>query len=135
MGYRRPRKKSKYFVEPELFDNVVTFVRCYPLWIKDLETLPDSSKAITYDSEKVQTSNSYDATSELALKRVEIEHKVTIVEDAAKQSGGDFWEWIIKGTTTRDFTIEDLIAQGMPCSRGPFIKMRQHFYYLVSKKI
>ena len=56
MQYRRPKKKSPYFVEPEIFDNVVTFCRCYPLWVKELQTLPDSSRAITYDKDKVQTS-------------------------------------------------------------------------------
>ena len=135
MQYRRPSKKNPYYVEPELFDNVVSFCRCYPLWLKELETLPDPSKAIVYDKEKVQTSGGYDSTSALALKRVDIERKVDIIRTTAIIVSPDLWEWIIKGTTTRGVRIDDLIAQGMPCNKNYYAKIRGYFYYLLSKRI
>lgn len=132
---RRPRRSSKYWIEPELFDNVVTFCRCYPLWVRELQTLPDGNRAIQYDKDKVQTSNQYDATAELALKRVETERKVNLIRTTAMIASPELWEWIIKGVTTNDYTIEELIRQGMPASRNYYSKVKSYFYYLLSRRI
>lgn len=134
MKYRRPNKNSPYYLPPEIYDNVVTFCRCYPVWVKELETLPDSSKAITYDTDKVQTSGGYDVTSALALKRVELERKVDLIRTTAMITNAELWEWLIKGTTEK-YTIQELIQQGMPCSRGHYTKIRGYFYYMLSKRI
>ena len=134
MRYRRPSKSSPYYLPPEIYDNVVSFCRCYPLWVKELQTLPDSSKAITYDQDKVQSSGGYDVTSTLALKRVEIERKVDLIRTTAMITSPELWEWLIRGTTQR-VTIQDLIQQGMPCSRSHYTKIRGYFYYLISKRI
>lgn len=132
---RRPRRSSRYWIEPEIFDNVVTFCRCYPLWVRELQTLPDGNRAIQYDKDKVQTSNQYDATAELALKRVETERKVNLIRTTAMTASPELWEWIIKGVTTNDYTIEELIRQGMPASRNYYSKVKSYFYYLLSRRI
>ena len=132
---RRPRRSSKYWIEPELFDNVVAFCRCYPLWVRELQSLPDGNRAIQYDKDKVQTSNQYDATAELALKRVETERKVNLILNTAKIASPELWEWIVKGVTTNDYTIEELIRQGMPASRNHYSKLKSYFYYLLSRRI
>lgn len=135
MKYRRPRRKSPYWVQPEVFDNVVTYCRCYPVWVKELNTLPDSSKGISYDREKVQSSGNYDVTAETAFRRVELERKVELIRSTAKIASPELWQWIIKGTTEKDITIDNLIAQGMPASKTLFAKVRARFYYLLSKRI
>ena len=135
MRYRRPNKNDPYWVEPEIYDYVVHFCRSYPVWLKELETLPDSSKAITYDGDRVQTSGGYDITSALALKRVEVERKVDLIRSTAMIVNPELWEWIIKGTTEKGVTIEDLIAQGMPANKNTFAKLRKVFYYYLSKRI
>jgi hypothetical protein len=135
MQYRRPKKDDPYWVEPEIWDNVVHFCRCYPVWLKELETLPDSSKAISYDGDRVQTSGNYDVTSALALKRVEVERKVDLLRTTAMIVSPELWEWILKGTTEKGVTIEDLIAQGMPTNKNHYAKLRKYFYYLISKRI
>lgn len=132
---RRPKHTSKYWVEPEIFDNVVTFCRCYPLWVKELQTLPDGSKAIQYDKDKVQSSSDYDATADLALKRVEIERKVNLILTTAQTASPELWEWIIKGVTSNDYTVNELIQQGMPASINHFSNIKRYFYYLLSKRI
>ena len=135
MQYRRPKKDDPYWVEPEIWDNVVHFCRCYPVWLKELETLPDSSKAISHDGDRVQTSGNYDVTSALALKRVEVERKVDLLRTTAMIVSPELWEWILKGTTEKGVTIEDLIAQGMPTNKNHYAKLRKYFYYLISKRI
>ena len=135
MRYRKPKRTSKYWVEPEIFDNVVTFCRCYPVWIKELQTLPDPSRAIRYDKDKVQSSGDYDATAELAMKRVGIEQKVNLIETTAQLASPELWKWIIKGVTSKDYTVQDLINQGMPAGKDLYAKQRAYFYYLISKRI
>ena len=134
MKYRRPSKNNPYWIEPELYDTVVHFCRCYPLWLKELSTLPDSSKAISYDKDRVQTSGGYDVTSALALKRVEVERKVDLIRTTAMIANSEIWEWIVKGTT-ENYSVQDLIQKGMPCSRSYYSKVRGYFYYLLSKRI
>ena len=135
MQYRRPRKNDPYWVEPEIYDTVVHFCRCYPLWIKELKTLPNSNKAITYDGDKVQSSGENDPTYAIAIKRVEIERKVDLIRTTAMIVSPELWEWLIKGTTTKGITIEDLIAQGMPTNKSKYATLRKIFYYYLSKRI
>lgn len=135
MRYRKPKRTSKYWVEPEIFDNVVTFCRCYPVWVKELQTLPDSGRAIQYDKDKVQSSGGYDSTAELAMRRLEVERKVNLIETTAQLASPDLWKWIIKGTTTKDYTVQDLINQGMPAGKDYYGKAKARFYYLISKRI
>lgn len=135
MRYRKPKRTSKYWVEPEIFDNVVTFCRCYPVWLKELQTLPDPSRAIRYDGDKVQSTGGYDSTAELAMRRLEIERKVNLIVTTAQAASPDLWQWIIKGTTSKDYTIQDLIKQGMPAGKDYYGKAKAKFYYLISKRI
>lgn len=135
MKYRRPRKKSPYWVEPEIFDSVVTYCRCYPLWVKELRTLPDTSRAIVYDKDKVQTSGGYDSTAETAMRREELFRKVKLIESTAEEAAPEMCKWILKGVTEKDVTIGDLIAQGMPWNKNTYAKARAYFYYLMSRRI
>lgn len=132
---RRPKRNNKYWIEPEIYDNVVTFCRCYPVWVRELQVLPDSNRAIQYDKEKVQTSNNYDATSEIAIRRVETERKINLIQTTAQTVSPTLSDWIIKGVTSSDYTTNDLIQQGMPASRNHYTNVKQHFYYLLSKRI
>lgn len=137
MKYRTPTRKSKYWTEPKLYKHAISWCLCYPLWKRELETLPDTSKAIDYAKDKVQTSSDYDATAELALKRLELEHKVNVLETTAKMVSPDevMVQWIIRGVTEEHIIVEDLIAQGMPCSKNVYYRIRQQFYHLISKRI
>lgn len=132
---RRPKRTSKYWIEPEIFDNVVTFCRCYPVWVKELQSLPDGNRAIQYDKDKVQSSGNYDATATLALKRLEIERKVNTILTTAKIASPELWEWIIKDVTSSDYSVTDLIQQGMPASVNHYTNVRRYFYYLLSTRI
>lgn len=129
-----PKKKTKFWVPPEEYKLAIHWCRCYPVWLKELESLPDTSKAVTYDSDKVQTSGGYDATAELAIRRNELAKKVRLINDVAKMVTADLNEWLIKGVT-ENYTAEQLIQQGMPCSRNLYYQKKQKFYYILAKRI
>lgn len=51
----------------------------YPIWVSEIETASDS-RAICYDGIKVQSSNDYDSTYELAIKTSTLRERVIWVE-------------------------------------------------------
>lgn len=134
MRYRTPTKKSKYHIPREDYITAVHWCLRYPLWIAELRTLADTSKAITYDKDKVQTSNGYDATADTAIRRVELMKKVQLLESTAEKVDHDLKEYLILAVT-QGLTIYQLIQRGMPYDKNVFSDRRQKFYYEISKKI
>lgn len=129
-----PKGKGRYKLASEEYKLAVHWCRCYKVWVKELETPPDTSKAIVYDKDKVQTSGGFDSTAELAIRREELAKKVRLIKDVARMTTPDLWPWLIKGVT-EDYTAEQLIQQGMPCSRNLYYLKKHQFYYLLAKRI
>lgn len=134
-GYRTPTKKSQYYVDPPLYKHAISWCLCYPLWKKELETLPDANKAIDYAKDKVQSSSDYDATASLAMKRLDLESKVNLLETTARLVMPDAAKYLIRGVTEEDITPEELIRAGMPYCKNLYYLRRQKFYYLLAKRI
>lgn len=132
--YRPPTKNSKYFVPPEVYLTVVHFCRQYPLWDAELRTDPDTSKGISYDKERVQSSNQYDATSDIAMRRAELARKKKLVENTAEEVAGPLAQWVILGVT-QGLTYFQLFDRGIPINKNIYYALRQRFYFEVSKKI
>lgn len=132
--HRIPTKRSKYYIEKELYLTVVHFCRQYPSWIAELSIEPDTSKAITYDKERVQTSSTYDSTVEIAIRRAEIARKKALVEDTAAEISMDNGAWIILGVCY-GLTFYQLEQRGLLIPRNRYYDMRREFYYQMAKKI
>lgn len=132
--HRIPTKRSKYYIEKELYLTVVHFCRQYPSWIAELSIEPDASKAITYDKERVQTSSTYDSTVEIAIRRAEIARKKALVEDTAAEISRDNGAWIILGVCY-GLTFYQLEQRGLLIPRNRYYDMRREFYYQMAKKI
>ena len=58
---------------------ILHYIRGYPDWITEINTIADTRQAITYDDDKVQTSPE-DKMLELALRMDELYDKVSKVE-------------------------------------------------------
>lgn len=134
MRYRVPAKRSKYYIPREDYITAVHWCLRYPLWIAELRTLADTSKAITYDKDKVQTSNGYDATADTAIRRIELTKKVQLLESTAEKVDHKLKDYLILAVT-QGLTIYQLIQRGMPYDKNYFSDKRQRFYYEISKKI
>lgn len=61
---------------------VLHYIRDYPEWINEIETLADSRTAIRYDTDRVQTSLYPDSIMELALKIEDYQERVNEVDRA-----------------------------------------------------
>lgn len=58
---------------------ILIYIRNYPDWMAEINTIADTRQAITYDSDKVQTSPQ-DRMLELAVRIDELSDKVSKVE-------------------------------------------------------
>ena len=132
--YRVPRPTSKYYVPEQVYMTVVHFCRQYPLWKAELEMEPDTSKGISYDRERVQSSGQYDETSEIAMHRAMIQKKKDMVDTTAHDIAGNMDTWLILGVG-HGLTYYQLRDRGIPCGKNMYSALRQRFYYEMSKLI
>lgn len=126
--------ENKYYLPKEELLTVVHFCRQYPLWVGELSVDPDTSRAIVYDKEKVQTSNQFDPTSELAMRRSEIARKKKLVEECAAEIAGTMSRWLVLGVCYGQ-PYYQLCEQGIPCGKDLYYMLRRKFYFTLAKRI
>lgn len=134
--YRPPSEKSKYYLPKEDYLTAIHYALRYPLWKEDVETMADTSKAINYDKDRVQSSPDYDSTFEAAVKIVESDkqHKMQIVDDTIQKVANGLDKWLRKGVCY-GLTFDQLKGQGMPCERDAYYLMRRKFYFYLVQRI
>lgn len=132
--YRAPSEKSIYYLNKDYYIAAVRYALQYKSWKGEIETSADTSAAIRYDRDKVQSSNSYDPTSETAMRRAEIAEKIDMVDKILETIAPGLEEFI-RLSVCYGFTYYQLIERGMPINRNEYSILRQHFYYELHKKI
>lgn len=77
-----------------------------------------------------------DPVAAAAEKREHLLRDVAMIERAARRAGGDLAPYLLRAVTTRDGVIK-ILAQGCPCSKSQFYRMRRQFFSILSdlKKI
>lgn len=113
---------------------VVYYCKQYPIWEAELEAMTDTSRAITYDQERVQTSHNSDPTADLALRRAEISRKKEMVDQTAQAVAGNMWHWLILGAC-HDHPYYYLQQSGIPCGKDMYYNLRRKFLFEMAKKI
>lgn len=132
--YRIPSEKSKYYIPREDYLTAIHYSLRYPLWLAEIKGKADTSRAITYDKDKVQTSGGYDSTAEAAMRIAEIHDKIKLVDDVINMVAHDMGYWIRLGVCY-GLTFDQLKSKGMPCERDSYYLMRRHYYYELCKRI
>jgi len=125
---------NKYFIPKEEFLTVLHYCKRYPLWVAELNTAPDTSRAIVYDKERVQTSGDFNPTEELAIRRAEIASKKKELEDVIRSVDSDLYDWLILGVCY-GMTYYQLQVMGIPCGKDMYYDRRRKLYYEMSKRI
>ena len=135
-NYRPPSDKSKYHVPKEDYLTAIHYSLRYPLWKEEVESMADTSKAITYDKDKVQSSSGYDSTFEAAVKIVESDkqHKMQIVDDTIQRVAGGLDYWLRLGVCY-GLTFDQLKGKGLPCERDAYYLMRRKYIFELVKRI
>lgn len=132
--YRTPSEGSRYYIPKEDYLTAIHYSLRYPLWKEEVEAMADTSRAITYDKDKVQTSSNYDSTYEAAVRIQEKQHKIQIIDDTIHDvaDGMDYW---LRLGVCYGLTFDQLKGKGMPCEHKKYYLIRRMYYYKLSKKI
>ncbi len=132
--YRTPSSNSKYFIPKEDYLTAVHYALRYPLWLAELKDARDTSKAIRYDKEKVQTSPTDTMIADAAIRAMEISDKVKMIEELLTECSEGMENWL-KYSVCYGLTFKQLEAKGMPYGHKMFYTMRRRFYFELAKKI
>ena len=131
--YKTLSKSNPYYLPKHYYRHAISWCLQYPEWIKELDTDPDTSKAIDYSKDKVQTSNNYDATYEIAVRRMEMATKKKLLEDTIREVDESIFKYLILGLAY-GFTVYQLKDRGMPCDNKYYYNRKQHVLYLINQR-
>lgn len=127
-------KRSKYYLPKEDYLTVKHFCLRYPLWVAELSVPPDTSRAITYDGVRVQTTGDSDPCAEVAMRRAEYARKKELVDRTIMETAPEIAHYLMLGVCY-GVNEKDLEAEGMPCMRDMYYDRRRKFYWAMAHKI
>ena len=132
--YKELSKKNKYYIPKEDYLTAIHYSLRYPLWLAELKDARDTSTAIRYDKDKVQTSLSDDMIVNAAVRAANLSDKIQLIDDVLKQCGKGL-EYYLRLGVCYGLTFEQLKGKNMPCERDAYYLMRRPYYYELAKKI
>ena len=134
--YRTLSESNQYYLPKHTYLTCIHYALQYRDWKAELDANRDTRGAIRYDKDKVQTSNDFDSTSEIAIRMIEIQEKVNKIDECIKIAcdGSNLDKWIRLGVCY-GFAYFQLTFENIPCGKDMYYRIRQRFYYELSKKI
>lgn len=134
--YRTLSESNQYYLPKHTYLTCIHYALQYRDWRAMLDADRDTRGAIQYDKDKIQTSNDFDSTSATAMKMIEIEEKCKMIDECITIAcdGSNIDRWLRLGVCY-GFTVYQLLDDKMPCGKDLYYKIRQRFYYELSKKI
>lgn len=133
--YRLPAESNAYFLPKHTYLACIHYALQYRDWKAYLDAERDTRGAIRYDKDRVQTSGDYDSTSTTAIRMIEIQAKVDMINGIIDDICEDGMRKYLLLSVCYGFTKYQLQDQGMPCGKNYMGKLRQRFYWELSKKI
>lgn len=133
--YRLPAESNAYFLPKHTYLACIHYALQYRDWKAYLDAERDTRGAIRYDKDRVQTSGDYDSTSATAIRMIEIQAKVDMINGIIDEICEDGMRKYLLLSVCYGFTKYQLQDQGMPCGKNYMGKLRQRFYWELSKKI
>ena len=134
--YRTLSENNPYYLPKHTYLACIHYALQYRDWQAMLSADRDTRGAIRYDKDRVQNSNDFDSTSSVAIKMVEIEEKCHMIDECISIAcdGSNLERWVKLGVCY-GFAFFQLEQDDMPCGKDMYYKIRQRFYYELSKQI
>ena len=134
--YRELSPKNKYFIPRDDYLTAIHYSLRYPMWKAEVEDARDTSTAIRYDKDKVQTSPSGDMVYNAATRAIELSKKVDMIDSLIAQCAHQqAMEYYLRLGVCYGLTFDQLKQRDMPYERTAYYKMRQRYYYELSRLI
>lgn len=132
--YRELSQKNKYYIPREDYLTAIHYSLRYPLWLAELEDARDTSTAIRYDKDKVQSSPNADMVFNAANRAIQISERVQLIDSIIQLCAGDL-EYFLRLGVCYGLTFNQLKNKGMPCEHKKYYEMRRQYYYELSRMI
>lgn len=127
--------RKKYSLSKYRFRELFYFCQQYQEWQEELKQLTDTVKCIEI-SDMPKAANNADQTSDLVLKRVELQNKIELVENTAEETSKELKPYIIKAVTNYSVSYTYLRQRmGIPCGKNMYYEARKKFYWLLDRKM
>jgi hypothetical protein len=126
-------KKNPWYIPKEKYYEMLYFSRQYPTMREELRDLRKSYPTINMD-EHVTNSDTPTPTEKAAARCIELRKKMELIEETAKEAGGDIARWLLIGvTTTRSYEYLAL-KMDMPLCRSSYYERYRKYFYLLAQK-
>lgn len=132
--YRELSQKNKYYIPREDYLTAIHYSLRYPLWLAELDDARDTSTAIRYDKDKVQSSPNADMVFNAANRAIQISERVQLIDGIIQLCAGDL-EYFLRLGVCYGLTFNQLKSKGMPCEHKKYYEMRRQYYYELSRMI
>lgn len=127
-------KLRDYGISSARYDELSAFCKQYPEWkefVVNENGTPQSP--IMSDMPKSPNSNP-DKILNLAIKRVECEKKIELIESTAREADEEFMDYLIDNICYGTNVTYLQMRRNMPLSQNAFYSKRRYFFYLLDQK-
>lgn len=135
MEHRIPTKNSKYYIPKQDYLTAIHYSLRYPLLQEEYRTAADTSKGLTYDKDKVQTSGNFSSTEDIGIRLAEIKEKIDLIDATLIEAAGEVLAPFLRLGVCFGLTYVQIQNRGIPCGHNHYYEIRRKYYYLLSKKI
>lgn len=130
---RNNKIEKNYKISKNRFRELYYYALQYQEWKDELKYKYDTSTAITISDMPSAHNGGVNTTEEIAMKCVELSHKIESVESAARLADPELYKYILKAVTTESINYKYLsTVMDIPCSANTFYKKRRKFYWHLS---
>lgn len=131
---RAPKPGHKWYLPYNTYQTAVNF--CYS-YKEMMDRLADLDGRHSHSQDGTQrASGTSDPTAKEGIKRMELEKRIEVIEDAVMATAPELSRWLFLGVTQRGTTytyLHDFL--GMPCGKNQYSKYRREIYYRVAERI
>lgn len=126
-------KQSPYYMDTETYIATAHYAKRYNTLKDELKHLP-VLKGVSYDGERVQTSNESDPAYQLAVRRLYLTRKIDAIEAAMMEADPRLYKWLIMGVCQKR-SWEYLETHGCPVGKRQYYDTRRRALWLLSRRI
>lgn len=130
----RPISEKKYQISKRRFAELYNFCLQYNEWMDELKYNSDTVRSINITNIPKSYRNS-DPTQTLAIRRVNLQKKCELIRQAATETDGEIYPYIMKAVTNEGITYNYLKKfMDIPCGKDLYYDRRRKFFWILSNK-
>lgn len=125
--------KNRYWIDKHRHYELKHFCLQYPMWKKAYKDFTDVGVPLS-TIEHYPTSNlPGDPTAKRVIMKTNLEEKIDLIENAAKEADRYLYKYIIKGVTESLSYVQLKTRFNIPCGKDMYYDRYRRFFWLLSE--